>query len=896
MSSSSSSSSTLTTSATTTSTLTQVTASTTSPTSSIATTIAAAQTTPIQQTVQQNYVPLNVTPPPSSLPSQQQQQQQPQQTIPSAATTATTLTITATTATTQTAATTATATTTTSSSADLNIVKLEPDSKSPPREFWPRSGFRYVPFQGMESISFSLNLGSSALTIGEHTYEDVCFYTHQDVPQGSVILCFPHDAPNAYYCAFHGEIKVEAETQPTASSFSSPMFSPGFGTMSPLSSPSFSFFLNDQAPQPQPQPQPQSQSQSQQQPQQQQQQQQQQLVQQRVDFRATYKPDVEAKGFMANIMPCFLVDPKESGLSNVQEGYTINFSRASPTIKQYLLDPLALAGGASGCCCGVESAMHAGMDGNSSVDSGTDVVSMGIMGCQNTADSSLDNGTTCYGNPSNIIGGGGGGGDDAGAGAGTGTGQDPIFGNDGTDSLPFYSPMCDNQDGGYPGASETSGDSREQCVMPTKLSDGYTLPQYIKQQGQDVQQQQQQQQQQQSQLQQQQQIQIQPLHQQQQQQPSQHHHHHRHSQDLSLKRPGAPPQKQPPISFQRLLMDDLMGGGGGGNGNGNGGSGSQPETPRYVTADSMTTGAAFPVPMRPNDRFSLNAQSANTMGNGQMGSVPGSDTPLSFSITPGLNTPQLIEEAAELLGGSRMKLSNAVASMSMPVPMGSAYQNPVMMQGPAGITSGNGNGNSNSIVGSIGSIGMCSGGAGNSNNSIGTPTVQTVTYRPTEIRQVVPGRNDAYCTPTIVPNTIGGGGVPGACMDMGICGEGKPKKGSRKRMVGNPQRQDTGAADGVHECQWDDCNCMFRTVAELTNHLQVCHTSVQTTFKCMWRGCNREGKPFVNHSGLFRHLRYHTGDKPCKCTFEGCSFSSVDNGELRRHIKLVHHHNDPSWP
>lgn len=113
------------------------------------------------------------------------------------------------------------------------------------------------------------------------------------------------------------------------------------------------------------------------------------------------------------------------------------------------------------------------------------------------------------------------------------------------------------------------------------------------------------------------------------------------------------------------------------------------------------------------------------------------------------------------------------------------------------------------------------------------------------------------------------------------------------RVAIHPHNASRVPNDGTHCCGWDDCAMKFGTVEELTNHLQAAHISRKTPFSCLWKNCSRQGKPFSNHSGLFRHLRYHTGDKPCKCTLGGCAFTSVDNGELKRHMKLVHHMDVP---
>ncbi|XP_073682473.1 zinc finger protein GLI4-like [Garra rufa] len=56
-------------------------------------------------------------------------------------------------------------------------------------------------------------------------------------------------------------------------------------------------------------------------------------------------------------------------------------------------------------------------------------------------------------------------------------------------------------------------------------------------------------------------------------------------------------------------------------------------------------------------------------------------------------------------------------------------------------------------------------------------------------------------------------------------------------------------------------------------------------FVCRWEECSREQKPFKAQYMLVVHMRRHTGEKPHKCTFEGCSkaYSRLEN--LKTHLR-----------
>lgn len=82
----------------------------------------------------------------------------------------------------------------------------------------------------------------------------------------------------------------------------------------------------------------------------------------------------------------------------------------------------------------------------------------------------------------------------------------------------------------------------------------------------------------------------------------------------------------------------------------------------------------------------------------------------------------------------------------------------------------------------------------------------------------------------------------------------------------------------VRPYQCEHCDSRFRRLPQLENHVRT-HTG-EKPFKCYFKGCT---KAFAQDVALLIHFRIHTGEKPHKCTECGAAFTQ--SGSLTAHKK-----------
>lgn len=94
----------------------------------------------------------------------------------------------------------------------------------------------------------------------------------------------------------------------------------------------------------------------------------------------------------------------------------------------------------------------------------------------------------------------------------------------------------------------------------------------------------------------------------------------------------------------------------------------------------------------------------------------------------------------------------------------------------------------------------------------------------------------------------------------------------------------------LHVCHWvleDGSECLksHSSTQDLSDHIIDNHVgSKKNEYKCLWKGCERECRPFRQRQKIIRHLQTHSKNRPFKCAVCGNAFAEM--AVLKQHMRV----------